>query len=209
MREVQAIKKLTESKEDEMRKLQTNLGKTQNENERLREENDSKTNTIRPTLIDQYYSDVLDKSSSTRSFLDLNTSPPSEPALVGTLVTLTTMKARPLEFSGGTQTIDLVKARPTTRFSKDVQSLTSLGLDTENLEHAFFAECYMKFDTDPSFCINGLVETNSTVVTLPGQDGHFRHVPQYSEKYDRSSERCFLRKRAVNVFLQLQIRICI
>jgi hypothetical protein len=204
MHEFQAIKKLTESKEDKMRKLQTNLGKTRNENELLRKENDSKTNTIRPTLIDQYYSDVLDKSSSTRSFLDLNTSPPSKPALVGTLVTLTTMKARPLEFSGDTQTIDLVKVRPTTRFSKDVQSFDLSWSSTENIEHAFFAECYMKFDTDPSFCINGSVEINSTVVTLPG---HFRHVPQYSKKYDRSSERCFLRKRAVNVFLQLQIRI--
>jgi hypothetical protein len=77
------------------------------------------------------------------------------------------MYSRPLELSGDTKVIDLINDRSETTFSKDVSNLVSLGLDLSNLEHSFFADCYMKFQADPSFCKDGILNSNSTVVSLP------------------------------------------
>jgi hypothetical protein len=185
--ELDLIKNNTASKDTEMRQLQTSMGQMQNENERLKDENESKYGQRQVDLVEQYYMDVLGSSPSTNlavnsnerprlptaqipstcSLLDLNDAPPSQPALEGTLVLLQTMYARPLEFSDYTQVTDLFGTRPTTRLSREVSPFTSLGLDLSNVEHVFLSECYLKFHTDPSFCPNGVMDTNSTVVSLP------------------------------------------
>jgi hypothetical protein len=149
-------------KELEVRSLQAAMGDMCSENDRLRAENKSK-----PSLLDRYYKNVLENSSSTRVLLDLNSVPPSEIALEGALVVLTTMYSRPVELAGASQTIDLFNSRPLTRFSDKVPSLSSLGLDITNNEHAFFLQCYMKYPTDPSFCLNEVLDSASSVVSLP------------------------------------------
>jgi hypothetical protein len=183
---VRDAQNLSRFKNDEMRQLQSAMGELRNENDRLKDENESKPNQRHFDLIDQYYFDVLGTSSrtqsqsnlptenltlfklpETRSLLDLNNAPSSQAALEGTLVLLKTMYARPVEFSGFTQVSDFINSRPSTRFSNDVASLSSLGLDHSNLQHAFFSECYMKFHTDPSFCPDGVMAQNSTIVSLP------------------------------------------
>jgi hypothetical protein len=166
-KEFELLRKATEAKETEMRQLQTSLGEMRNENDRLKDENDSKSNQNQTSLLDSYSSDALGNSSGTRSLLDLNNDPPSEIALEGTLTILKTMHARPLEFSGDTQVIDLLRSRPMTRFSEDVMDLSTIGIDPSILEHAFFSECYLKFHTDPNFCQNGIMANNATVVSLP------------------------------------------
>jgi hypothetical protein len=150
------------AKEMEVRSLQAAMGDICSENERLKEENESK-----PSLLDRYYKNVLENSSSTRALLDLNAVPPSEIALEGALVVLTTMYSRPVELAGASQTIDFFNSRSVTKFSNGVPSLRSLGLDMTNKEHVFFLQCYMKYPTDPSFCLNGVLDSASSVVTLP------------------------------------------
>lgn len=78
------------------------MGEMQNENERLKAENDlSKSHRSCTNLIDLYYPDAFGSTSAVRKFLDLEHNHPSETAIEGTLVTLTTLFARPLEFSRG------------------------------------------------------------------------------------------------------------
>lgn len=102
--------------------------------------------------------------------VNLNNSSPSETALEGALVVLKTMFVKPVELAGEHKPVDLFSARPQTRFSNEVQaSLQSLGLSLDNPEHAFFARCYTRFPTDPSFCIEGIHNHASSVVGLsPG-----------------------------------------
>lgn len=80
---------------------------------------------------------------------------------------MATLYSRPLKFAGNTKIIDLFKDRPKTRFSKDVPTLASLGIDTSIPEHDFFVECYMKFLADPSSCKDGKLDANSSVVSMP------------------------------------------
>jgi hypothetical protein len=80
---------------------------------------------------------------------------------------LATMFLRPVEIFGATKIIDLFEARPTTRFSDQVQTLDSLGLSMTNTEHAFFIPCYLRYNTDPFFCSNGIFNNTSLVVTIP------------------------------------------
>lgn len=161
------FKKETAAKDDELRTLQTSMGEMQTENERLKSENDSKSNRPSVSLLDRYYSDVFGHASVTRRLLNLENNPPSETALEGTLVTLQILYARPIEFSGSTKVMDLLADRPITKFAKDIPSFTDLGLDTTNPEHAFFADCYLKFHTDPSFCKDGTFDISAPVVSLP------------------------------------------
>jgi hypothetical protein len=45
--------------------------------------------------------------------------------------------------------------------------MQTLGLDVTNPEHAFFADCCLKLPADPSFCKDGILDSNSSVVSLP------------------------------------------
>jgi hypothetical protein len=52
---------------------------------------------------------------------------------------------------------------------RNCPSLPLLGLDLENVEHAFFTECFLKFPTHPSFCPDGIMPNNSAIIELhPG-----------------------------------------
>jgi hypothetical protein len=176
-KEFEAIKQQTTAKENEARLLHSSMETMNNENERLCEEVESEQ-VVRPIgPLSSYYADVLDKSPSTRSFLDLNKAPMSEKPLKGALIILTTMYARPVEFSGNVKIIDLVNARPITRFSNDVSSFSSLGLNRSILQHAFFAECYLKFPADPSFCPEGVMSSNLAVISLPQVEPSLRGRP--------------------------------
>jgi regulator of replication initiation timing len=56
LKQFETFQKQTEAKEAEMRTLQTTMGEMQNENERLKAENDvSKSHRSCTNLIDQYY----------------------------------------------------------------------------------------------------------------------------------------------------------
>lgn len=68
-------------------------------------------------------------------------------------------------FEGNVKVIDQLKDCPTTRFSDESPSLIDSGIDVTNPEHAFF-ECYLKFLADPSFCPNGVMNTNSALISL-------------------------------------------
>lgn len=143
------------------------MGSMQDENIHLKEENESKKFIL--TSLNQYFRDVLEGSSSTCALLDLEKTPPSEIALEGTLVVLKTMYSRPIELAGATKVIDLFQSRPVTRFSDHVPTLQSIGLTTDNPEHAFFTKCYMQFPVDPSFCPNNILDQTSSVISLaPG-----------------------------------------
>jgi hypothetical protein len=166
-KEFMIFKKQAQSKEEEMRLLQTSMGEMNNDNERLKTENESESDKQSRDLLDCYYRDIFAKTSDTRGLIDLDASPPSEKAIEGTLVILKTMFSRPLEFSGDTKKIDLVYDRPETGFSNAVPTLQSLGFDKSNVEHVFFAKCYMQFQADPTFCTNGKMDSSFTVVSLP------------------------------------------
>lgn len=86
------------AKEQEVRQLQDTMGTMRAENTQLREENESK-----PSMLDEYYEDVLEDPSSTRSLIDREKNPPSEIAIEGTLVVPKTMISRPVEFNLSSQ----------------------------------------------------------------------------------------------------------
>lgn len=87
------------AKEQEVRSLQEAMGEMCSENAVLKEENESKA-----SVLDLYYRDVFEGSSSTRSLLlDLEKVPPSEIAIEGTLVVLKTMYAKPIELEGASK----------------------------------------------------------------------------------------------------------
>lgn len=74
-KEYEALKLLTTAKEDDMRKLQTTLGEIQNENERLKDENDhleSKSPKRPSGPLQKYYEDLPADSFTARSLIDLN-----------------------------------------------------------------------------------------------------------------------------------------
>jgi hypothetical protein len=152
------------AKDQEVRSLQEAMGEMVSENAHLKAENKSKL-----SVIDLYYRDVFEGSSSTRSLLNLEKTPPSETAVEGTLVVFKTMYAKSVEFQGASREIDMFLQRPVTRFSDQVPTLQSLGLTKDNAQHAFFLKCYIRFPTDPSFCLNGVMDTASSVVSIsPG-----------------------------------------
>jgi hypothetical protein len=203
MQTFESFKKQFAEKEIEVRHLQTAMGEMTDTNERLRTKNESKTTRQSVSLLDRYYSDVLENSSGTRSLLNLNDSPPSETALEGALVILKTMYARPLEFAGNTKTIDLVLSRPETRFSKDVAHLTSIGLNLTHPEHQFFHECYMKYSADPSFCVDGVLDSNSSVVSLP-TGGAFPPRASVLKQVPRKFRKMFLSRKAAGQVSSIQ-----
>lgn len=192
LKEFETFRRQSAAKEDEVRQLQvSSMGDMHiNENERLKSENESKSESTHTDLFDQYYNDVFAQASDTRNLLDLDSAPPSEKALEGTLITLATHSAKPLEFSGNTKVIDLINDRPSTRLSNDVANLSVLGLNTINPGHAFFAECYMKFPADPSFCKDGIMDNTSTVVSLP-PDGAFPARASIIKKIPRNFRNVF------------------
>jgi hypothetical protein len=124
--DLEAFKKQAADKEKEKeleaRSLQSAMGDMANENERLRQENESK-----PSLLDSYYQNVLEKSSGTRALLDLNKTPPLESAIEGTLVVLATMYGKPIEFAGASKTIDLFNDRPITRVTAPILRVPDEG----------------------------------------------------------------------------------
>jgi hypothetical protein len=71
------------------------MGEMVNQNERLRDQNESEQKVAGPLAC--YYADIFDRSSNTRVSLDLNSPPPPKKPLEGALVIMTTMFARPLE----------------------------------------------------------------------------------------------------------------
>jgi hypothetical protein len=158
----EALKKETTDKDKEVRALQTAMGDISAENASLREENESKS-----PVLDAYYKDVFESRSNTRMLVDLNVRPPSEAALEGSLTVLNMMFAKPFELSTECKIVDLFQERPQTKFSNEVQSLKSLGLSTEHVEHAFFLKSYMQFPTDPSFCKDRIFDNSSSVISLP------------------------------------------
>jgi hypothetical protein len=168
-KEIETIKKESGEKDkeqgDQVRRLQTAMGDIHAENAHLREKNESK-----PSLLDEYYHDMFEKSSNTCLNLDLNAIPPSELATEGALVVLKTMYASPVEFTGSTKVVDLYNDRPSSRFSEEVPTLQSIGLDLLHPEHAFFVKCYMQYPTDPSYCQDGILSNASSIVTIsPGE----------------------------------------
>jgi hypothetical protein len=104
---VAQLQQNSDSKAEEVRTLQTALGEMKAETALLHEENDSKL-----SALDLYYRDVFEDTSDKclqksttdkqasllRQQVDLNITPPSEKALEGALVILTTMAASPVEF---------------------------------------------------------------------------------------------------------------
>jgi hypothetical protein len=154
--------KKEEAKEKEVRQLQEAMGAMVDENALLKEENESK-----PSLLSEYYTNVLEKSTSTREMLILNDVPPSEVAVEGALVQLSTMYSGPVEFQNSSQTLDFFAARPSTRFSDQMPTLQSIGVSSANVEHAFFLQCYMRYPVDPSFCKDGHLDNASSVISLP------------------------------------------
>lgn len=152
------------AKDNEVRSLQEAMGEMCNENAKLKEENESKL-----SVLDNYYKHVFEDSSNTRALIDLEKSPPSEIALEGALTILSTMAAVPVELADSNKIIDLFHLRPITRFSDQVSTLQDLGLTTENREHAFFLQCYMKYPVDSSFCEKNILDHASAVVSIaPG-----------------------------------------
>lgn len=160
--DMEKLKQTQQEKDDQMRSLQTAMGTLQAANQTLQEENESKL-----SLLDSYYQTIFAQSSKARLLLDLNISAPSEKALEGLLVIIATMYCRPRELDGNHTILDLFESRPITRFSAEVSSLQSLGLNRRNDEHAFFLTCYMHFPVDSSFVTNGVVTHASAVVSLP------------------------------------------
>jgi hypothetical protein len=160
--EFEALKKVTTDKDNQVRTLQTAMGTMSAENASLREENESEC-----SVLDAYYKDVFEKRSSTRALIDLNAALPLDNAIEGSLTVLNVMFAKPLEFSNECKTVDLFTDRPQTRFAQEVASLQSLGLSTDNIEHAVFLRSYMQFQTDPSFCKDGILDNSSSVISLP------------------------------------------
>lgn len=196
-KEYEALKPLTSSKEDDMRKLQTSLWEMRNENERLKDENDQleSKSSVRPNgLLHKYYEDLPANYFVANSLLDLNRPPPSDKPLEGALTILTTMYAKPVEFAGQKQIIDLAHRRPTTKFSSECSPLPLLGLDKSNIEHAFFSECYLKFPADPSFCPNGVMPNNSSVISLP-PGGAFPPRASILKKTPRQFRKLFLSQK--------------
>lgn len=81
LREFNDFKRQTAAKDDEIRTLQTSMGEMQSENEKLKNENESKSACKRTGLLDQYYNDVYGQASDTKSLLDLDKAPLSKKAL--------------------------------------------------------------------------------------------------------------------------------
>jgi hypothetical protein len=189
-----AFKRRAEEKEKaqekEVRSLQKAMGHMCSDNAVLKEENESKV-----SVLDSYYKDVLEGSSSTRSLLDLEKVPPSEIAVEGTLVVLKTMYSRPLELRGASKVIDMFAQRPVTRFLDRVPSLQSIGLRADKAQHAFFIKCSMRFPTKKSFCLNGILDTTSSVVSIaPG--GAFPPKASILRKTPRKFRRTFFAQAA-------------
>jgi hypothetical protein len=181
-----------------MRKPQTSMGEMRNENDRLKDENDhleSESSQRSDGPLQRCYKDLPQDSFMAQNSIDLNSQPPSEKPFEGALFVLNTMYARPVEFSGQTKIIDLAFGRPTTRFSAETPSLPLLGLDPQNNEHAFFAECYLKFHTDPSFCPNGIMPHNSAVISLP-PGGAFPPRASILKKTPRQFRKLFLSQQS-------------
>jgi hypothetical protein len=199
-KEYEALKQLTSTKEDDMRKLQTSMGEMQNEVERLKDENDQlESKSIeRPDVpLQKYYKDTPAELFIARSSIDLNVQPPSDKPLEGALTILSTMYAKPVKFSGQTKTIDLALRRPTTRFSAETPSLPELGLDLTNTEHAFFAKSYLQFPAHPSFCPNGILPYNSAVISLP-PGGAFPPRASILKKTPKQFRKLFLSQKTSN-----------
>jgi hypothetical protein len=150
------------AKDMEVRTLQEAMGAMQDENLQLKQENESK-----PSVLDSYDKTVFENPSNTNALVNLNVTPPSELAVEGALVILSTMYVRPVEFEGATNVIDFFTDRPSSKFSDQMATLTSLGLTVDHPEHAFFLRCYMRYPTDPSFCQNRSLDSAASVVTLP------------------------------------------
>jgi hypothetical protein len=189
LREFENFRRQSAAKEDEIHLLQTSMDEMQSENEKLKTENNSKPPNG-TGLLDRYYEDAFGQASDTRSLLDLEQTPLSEKALEGALVMMATLYSRPLEFSGNTKVIDLLNDRPETRFSSNVPTLSSLGLDDSIPEHAFFLECYMKFLADPSFCKDGKADPNSAIVSMP-PGGAFPPRASVIKKFPRKFRNIF------------------
>jgi hypothetical protein len=150
------------AKDMEVRTLQEAMGAMQDENLQLKQENE-----IKPSLLDNHYKTVFENPPNTIALVDLNATPPSEPAVEGAIAILSTMYVTPVEFEGATRNIDFFTDRPTSKFSDQVASLSSLGVNIHYPEHAFFVRCYMRYPTDPSYCQDGNLDSAASVVTLP------------------------------------------
>jgi hypothetical protein len=162
--ELEELNQATADKENQVRTMQTAMDEVQAENTNLKAEIESE-----PSVLDLFYRDVFEKQSNNKILIDLNRTPPSEKAMDGALTILKTMFAKPVEFMGELRNTNLFENRPETRFSQEVQTLQSLGLSAQNMEHAFFIRCYILFPTDPSFCSDGIHDNASTVASLlPG-----------------------------------------
>jgi hypothetical protein len=142
--------------------------------------------------------------------LDLNSIPPSEVALEGTLVVLKTMLSKPVELSRSTKVVDLYQSRPISKFLEDVPTLQSIGLQSFNVEHAFFLKCYMIYSADPSYCQDGILSNVSSIISLsPG--GAFPPRASVLKKTPRKFRKIFKAQTAssrvtevVNASLSLQ-----
>lgn len=145
------------------------MGDIEAENKRLKEDNTSKSTHPSGPLgpLASYNRDVARNYATYRKFFNPNVAQPSEASIEGALVILTTMFARPIELAKSVTLTDLVNGRPAFRFASEVPTLSSLGLDLKQPEHAFFAKCYMQFPTDPAFCKDGIPPQNSNVISLP------------------------------------------
>jgi hypothetical protein len=88
--------------------------------------------------------------------------------------------------------IDLVNFRPRTRFSEEFEKL---DLDLKNPEQAFFAECYLKYYAHPSFCRDGVMDSNSPVISLP-PGGAFPPRDSILRKTPKQFRKLFLSKQA-------------
>jgi hypothetical protein len=179
------------AKQQEVRSLQEAMGEMCSKNEALKEDNDSKA-----SVLDAYYKDVLRSSLSTRSLLDLEKMPPSETAIEGTLVVLKTMFTKPVEFEGASNIIDMFSQRSKTRFSDQVATLQSLGMTSAKTQHALFLRCYMRFPIDPSFCLNGILDNTSSVVSI-SRGGTFPPKASILKKTPRKFRRAFLAQSAL------------
>jgi hypothetical protein len=85
-----------QSKEQEVRSLQTSMGEMVNQDERLKDQNKSKQPSKMLGPIACFYFDTRDKAPSARDSVDLNKEPPSEKLIEGALVIMTTMFAAPV-----------------------------------------------------------------------------------------------------------------
>jgi hypothetical protein len=109
---------------------------------------------------------------------------------------MATLYSRPLEFSGNTKVVNLFNDRPETKFSTDVHTLRSLGIDASVPEHSLFLECYMKFLVNAFFCKEGKMDANSSIVSMPPR-GTFPPRASVIKKFLGSLERSSLLNRAV------------